>query len=274
MAVAGCQIDSQWFSSDQSWWMLQHDSTDYFTRGRIRISCGKVEEHPRDKDQQIWSAQSWHQYHRDSVVSSNLQAWCSFENGNDVQILEKIEQASWSMLENHKRCSCKIWNNIANIRLFESLSNIETRGWKIMLHQLWHQKLLLPWLEKMFLGAGWGPLALLQASLIFELCQSPCRLADIRGYSRLSIICFMDLLYSTFGWTWLFHVPKICRRLFSGLSCCQPYRPHRTPPTSPVGFRRVHSWGLGAATVQWLEQFCYVSARAAHCDVWVPGGNR
>ena len=109
MAVAGCQIDSQWFSSFQSWWMLQRDSTDSFTRGRTGISCRKVEEHPRDKDQQIWSAQSWHQYHTDSVVSSNLQAWCSFENGNDVPILEKIEQASWSMLENHKRCSCKIW---------------------------------------------------------------------------------------------------------------------------------------------------------------------
>lgn len=41
---------------------------------------------------------------------------------------KKIEQASWSMLENHKRCSCKIWKNIANIKLLESLSNTETRG--------------------------------------------------------------------------------------------------------------------------------------------------
>lgn len=133
----------------------------------------------------------------------------------------------------------------------------------------------------MFLGAGWGPLALLQASLIFELCQSPCRLADIRGCSKLSIMCFMDLLYSTFGWTWLFHGQK-----FAGAySQASPVasrtglttkRAVETPPTSrrPVGFRHVHSWGLGAATVQWLEQFCYVSARAAHCHVRKKGGNR
>ncbi len=141
------------------------------------------------------------------ICFSYLQAWCGVRKEEWCADLVQIEQASWSMLENRKRCSCKIKTWLRE--LFESLSNTETRGRNHVASVM----ALLPWLLD---GNGRREGLWLSYRLIYVSCF-PCRFADIRAPN---VLCFMDFT-QPFGWTWLVHAPKNCRRLFSGLSCCR-----------------------------------------------------